>query len=382
MQSPAESADTGGVETPFGDRCGRRLLPVLLGLGLAAAFAPLARAVEIEEDKGTLEKAHEEAEAARSLHERFEVGLYPSADFSPAMDFGEFRANAYQPGGRVRVTVPVSPRAALRLIARGTALLTDFSDVSQNLFDPGGPKTGEDPYGDLYTTGFQLQGGWRSPWQGLFSEDETWTFVGELFTRSRWEQGSSFARGMDGGGAIGVGYELGDTLEVLVGGGLHSHRFRGGIEPYPVIEVNWNFAPGWRLRQRGRGGELSYQIDEDVNVFLKAEYQSRSYELADRAVVGEGRLRDRSIPLALGVRWDARPGLELTLTAGAMIQHQIEVEDENGNALGHVRSGPSPFLALQVELRPDRLARGRAVAAEPQGVPGVGSSSSSTSRSR
>ena len=387
MQSPAGSADTGGVKTRLGDRTGRRWLPVLLGLGLVAALARGSAANQIEEEKGTLEQAQQEAREARDLGEHFEVGLYPSAEFYPGMHFGEFDANAYQPGGRLKVTMPVAPRAALRLIVRGSAMLTDFSDVSQNLFDPGGPKTSEDPYGDLYQSSVQLQGGWRSPWKGLFSDEETWTLVGEGFARARWEEGFSFIQAIDGGGALGVGYQVGDWLEILVGGGVESRSFRGGIGVYPVLEINWTFAPGWQLRQRGQGGEIQYDIDEDWSVFVTGGYHSRSYRLAERPgsfdgrPIGEGLLKDKWIPVGLGARWDASPGVELTLTAGALIQREIRVKSQGNQDLGHVRSGPSPFVTLQVELRPDRIGRGR-IAADDQGEPGAVGSSSSTSRSR
>jgi len=212
------------VLTRLGDRSGRRRLPVPLGLGLALGLALTlaqgARASEIEEEKGTLEQAREEAREAREFGEHFEVGLYPSADFYPGMHFGEFDATAYQPGGRLKVTMPVARHAAMRLIVRGSAMLTDFSDVSQNLFDPGGPKTSQDPYGNLYQSSVQLQGGWRSPWKGLFSDDETWTLVGEGFARARWEEGFSFTQAIDGGGALGVGYQVGDWLEILAGVGV------------------------------------------------------------------------------------------------------------------------------------------------------------------
>jgi len=300
------------------------------------------------------------------------------------MHFGEFDANAYQPGGRLRVTVPVAPNAAMRLIVRGSAMLTDFSDVSQNLFDPGGPKTSEDPYGNLYQSSVQLQGGWRSPWKGLFTDDETWTLAGEVFGRARWEEGFAFTEAIDGGGALGVGYQVGKWLEILAGAGVESRRFSGGIGIFPVVEINWEFAPGWELRQRGRGGEIQYDVNEDVSLFATGGLRSRSYRLADRPGVGETRLRDRFAPVGLGVRWDARPGVELTLTAGVLLDHQMKVQTSNGDELGHVGSGPSPFVTFQVELRPDRLGRVPRAVGEPraQGDPDGAGSSSSMSRSR
>jgi hypothetical protein len=353
-----------------------------LALGLAAAWAPAALANDplasdplAEEEQGTLEQVEQDAQLARSYGELVEVRLYGGSDFVIGSDFDEFRASSYQPGGRVKVTLPVASNAALRVVARGSALVYDFHDVSSNLF--GGTLSSSDPFGNLYASSLQLQGGVQPGWSGLFSEEERWSFVGETAARARWEEGASFGSSLSLGGALGVGYQIGDWLQVIVGVGVSSRLGESGVSVSPVIDLDWHFAEHWRVRTRGRGAQLEYAIDDDLTVFVSGQVENRSYLLEDRgAGIGEGRVSDSSVPVGLGVRWDVSPVAELTLTGGAVLRHELSTEDEDGTELGHARAGPTPFLGITLELKPERWRR---VAAAPRTQRGAGAGSSSTS---
>jgi hypothetical protein len=348
------------------------LVRALLALGLAGGTAPPALANrQIDEGETALEQAEQDAREARSFDELVEVRLRGGSEFAIGSDFGEFEATSYHPEGRVKVTLPVADNAALRFVARGSALLTDFDDVSTDLF---GAPTGSDPFGDLYATSFQIQGGLRPGWSGLFSEDERWTFATELAARARWEGGASMAEATSLGGALGVGYQIGNWLEVILGAGVSTRVLGGGVSIHPIVEVDWHFAEGWRLRSRGRGGQLEFEFAEDWTAFVSGRLEGRSYLTADRGPGrSEGRLRERSVPLALGLRWRASQFVDLTLTAGAMLRRELRAEDEDGRDIGHVRAGPTPCLGVALDLRPER--RRRAAAAQR----GAGADSSSTS---
>ncbi len=357
----------------------------LLALGLAGGWAPAALgnsqlgADPLEEKEGTLEQVEQDAALARSYGELVDVRLYGGSDFVIGSDFEEFRASSYQPSGRVKVTLPVASNAVVRLVARGSALLYDFDDVSTNLF---GTPTGSDPFGNLYSTSFQIQGGLRPGWSGLFSEEERWAFVGEAALRSRWEDGASFTSALGTGGALGIGYQIGDWLEILVGASVSTGLSGGGISVHPVFELDWHFAERWRLRTRGRGAQLEYDIDDRLTVFASGQLESRSFLMEDRgAGFDEGRLKDESLPVGLGLRWELSELVELTLTGGAVLKHELRAEDEDGNDVGHVRAGPTPFVGITFELRPERRRR-TAAAQRPQRAPDAGSSSTSISTSR
>jgi len=383
MGTPLRSLATHPGERSAPARRTRSRRGLLLALGLVGAWAPPAFASrQVEEDQiaegeGTLEQAEQDSRLARSLGELVDVRLYSGSEFVIGSNFDEFRATSYEPAGRAKVTLPVAKNAALRMVVRGSALLYDFSDVSTSLF---GTPTGSDPFGNLYTTGVQLQGGLRPGWSGLISEEERWAFVGEISARSRWEDGASFGSAVTTGGSLGVGYQIGDWLEIILGAGV-STSLSGGVSASPIVEFDWRFAERWSVRTRGRGGQIEYDIDDDLTVFAGGQMESRSYRMADRAGVGEGRLSDKSVPVALGLRWDVNELVDLTLTGGVVLKHELRVKDEDGNAVGHVRAGPTPFVGVTFALRPQRR-RGAAVAQAPQGAPEAGSSSTSISTSR
>ncbi len=357
----------------------RGLLPLLVA-GIAAGVAwPAAANRQIDERAGTLEQVEQDAQRARSYGELVQVRLYGGSDFVIGSDFGEFDASSYEPAGRIKVTLPVAENAAIRMVARGSALLTDFDDVSTDLF---GTPTTSDPFDNLYSTSFDLQGGLRPGWSGLLTEDERWTLLAELRTRASWESGASFGSAVSLGGGIGVGYQIGDWLEILVGAGASSGVLDGGISFSPVFEIDWRFAERWRLRSRGMGGQIEYDIDDSLTVFVGAQKQSRSYVTADRvALGGEGKLRNQSLPVSLGLRWDISPHVELTLVSGAMLRGEMRTQDDHGNDVAKVRAGPAPFVGITFELRPDAR-RSSAAARGAQRAAGVGVSSTSISTSR
>jgi hypothetical protein len=367
------------AEAPAGRALRRRLLPLLLAGVSAAVASPAAANRQIDEGAGTLEQVEKDAQRARSYGELVQVRLYSGSDIVIGSDFGEFDATSYDPGGRVKVTLPVAENAAIRVVARGSALLTEFDDVSTNLF---GTPTTSDPFGNLYSTSFELQGGMRPGWSGLLSEDERWTFLAETRARANWEGGARFGSSVTMGGGLGVGYQIGNWLEILVGVGASSGLLDGGISFSPVFEIDWRFAERWRVRSRGMGGQLEYDVDDDLTIFTGAQRQSRSYLTADRVSLGgDGRLRDRSLPVTIGVRWDISPHVELTLVSGALLRHELRTENHEREDVGHVRAGPTPFVGVTFELRPDAR-RPQAAARAAQGAAGAGVSSTSISTSR
>lgn len=341
------------------------LLP-LLAVGIGSSAAPAAANRQIDEPAGTLEQIEEDVQRARSYGELVQVRLYGGSEFVIGSDFGEFDATSYQPEGRLKVTLPVARNAAIRVIARGSALLYEFDDVSTNLF---GTPTSSDPFDDLYATSLQLQGGFRPGWRGLFSDEERWSLVADAFARARWERGASFTSSLTGGGAFGVGYQIGDWFEVLVGGAASTRLLDDKVVFRPLFEIDWRFADRWRLRTRGVGAQLEYDLDEGLTLFVSGRRQSQSFLLDDRgAPVGEGRLRRRSFPVSLGARWDAGDHLDVTLVAGAMLKQELRSQDEDREDVGHVRAGPAPFVGLTFQLRPDAR-RKKPAPAEGQRLP-------------
>jgi hypothetical protein len=326
----------------------------LLAAAFALAVPPPAGAQDggpADERGGTLGRFEEDAELARARRAFSAFRLRGNARFVPHSDFGEFETTYYQPGGRFKLTVPVSTNAALRLLVRGHAAIFDFHDVETDLF---GPVSSSDPFDDLYNTTFRLQGGYQLPTEAsLLHDDERWSFVGEGFVKARWEAGASFGDGVDGGGALAVGYKIGDWLELALGASIQTRMLKSSVSVSPVFEAKWRFADHWTIASRGRGAEIEYSFREGLAAFVTGRMEGNSYRLADRGgAIGQGRLKQRQIPVALGVRWDFVDYMRLTATAGAMAYQRIKIQNENRDTVSKVTADATPYFEIRFDLRP------------------------------
>jgi hypothetical protein len=332
----------------------RRHLAGAIRLALALASAPACPAFaqlvqdETVESGGTLEQLESEVGRARSYGRLLQVQLRGTSDFIPSSSFDGFDADVYRPSGRLKLTLPVTPDFALRMVVRGQSSIFDFDSVDSDLF--GTPSQGR-PFHDLNAGSVELQWAWRTPWSGLFAEGEQWSLVGEGAARADWERGSSFGQSVRGGGALGVGYQYSDRLEVIFGVAVGSRLAQGGISASPIYEIDWRFADRWRLNLRGLRGEIEYKLSERLAAFVNGRLDSRSYLLEDRGPgIGKGVLRHRFAPVGLGLRVDAEY-VKLSFTAGAVVYQQLQAMDDDRQTLGKTTSRPGPFFEVSVTPR-------------------------------
>jgi len=264
-------------------------------------------------------------------------------------DFGAYSATSHQPEGRLRVTVPVSKNAALRLMGGGRALLYDFEGPT-DFFEPG--PLPERPFGNLYSWEFRVQSAYLfSEDQTLFFDDERWLLLLQVGTKSGWESGAEMKDGLRIGGSVAVGYQLSDRLELAAGISIGSRLLKDGVRVSPLIEFDWRISDKWRLRSYGIGLQLEYALIEDLLVFTRARFESNSYRLDERpGVVGSGSLQVRQAPVGLGVQWRPWRFLRLRFIGGVVAYNRLRVKDEDDNTLAKRRSDTAPYFALRVDL--------------------------------
>ena len=265
-------------------------------------------------------------------------------------DFGSFDATTHQPEARLRVSMPLSRKAAVRLIGTGRALLYDI-DGSSNLFGTG--VTTDKPFDNLYSWGLRLQGAYVfDPEWTAFSEDERWLLLLQGGVRATWEGGSDMGDGLRGAGSIAAGYRLGDRLEVAAGISLGSRLLRSGVGISPLLEFDWRINEDWKLKSYGTGLQLERTLTDDWIVFTRARLEGSSFRLADRGgAVGKGSLRVRQVPVGLGVQWKPLRMLRLRLTAGVVAYNQMRLKNENNDIVTRITSDPAPYVAFRVDLR-------------------------------
>lgn len=268
--------------------------------------------------------------------------------FVGSADFGRFDATSNQPEGRLRLDMPVSRNAALRLMASGRALFYDFDGPTADF------GSGQDPFGNLFAAGLRLQGAYLfDEGQTLFRDDERWAVIAQGGARSSWEGGSNVIDGLRGGGSLAAGYRIGDWLEIAAGVSLGNRILRNGLRVAPLIEFDWRISDNWKLKSYGLGLQLERRLGKRFTVFARARAEGSRYRLADRGgEIGKGAIGVRQVPAALGVDWRIVRMLRIRLLAGAIAYHRLQLRDEDNDKIGQVTAdGPSPYVTLRIDLR-------------------------------
>jgi hypothetical protein len=266
-------------------------------------------------------------------------------------DFGSFEANSYQPEGRLALTVPVAENAGVRLLATGRVILYDFDGASDLTGESPGS---EDPFGSLNSWTLRLQGAYLLDEDAtLFSDEERWSIVGDVFGKARWESGSDISDALSMGGSLALGYKLGERLEVAAGLSIGSRLTKSGVGISPLIEVDWRINDDWRLRSYGLGLQVERSLTESLSLFARARLEGTSYRLEDRGgTLGKGRIQVRQLPAGLGLRWNLARRFRLTATLGAVAYHRLRVKNEDDDIIGTATADPSPYVTVRFDLRP------------------------------
>ncbi len=318
-----------------------RLLPLIIGLIVAALPGPgLAQ----DEDEQT-PAFHTLEEAAPDLTLRgipIKVSFRSDTRFVVGSDFGTSDANLYWPRGSVRIGVPLSKRAAVRLRMGGGAAIYDFDDTT-NLFGMG--PSAREPFDNLYEGSLALEGEYRMT--------EAWGLFAQGFVAARWEDGATFDDSVSGGGGLAVGYRIPDRLDVIIGGGLKSRLDRSSPRPYPLIDLTSIISDDWKFPIHGPGVALEYRFSDAFKIFLRGRLATRRYRLDNRlGPVGRGTVRDRQIPVGLGLRWVVNRNFRIGASAGVMALHKIKVRNRNRDTVGSINSDPAPYFEVRIDLRP------------------------------
>ncbi|MGI9590019.1 MAG: DUF6268 family outer membrane beta-barrel protein [Myxococcota bacterium] len=291
----------------------------------------------------------QEVREERSLKDLVSVRFKASNRFVGLADFGEYKADSYQPEGRLKVTVPVARNAGIRLMGTGRALLYDFEDGA----DLGLLGGSEKPFDDLYGWNLRLQGAYLfDPDQTLFSPRERWSLLGETFVRANWEKGRQMSEALRSGVTLAAGYRYGKDLELAAGVSVRGTLWKGQVRVWPVLEFDWRINEQWKLSSQGLGLQLERRFGERITAFARARWENSVYRLADRgAEIGKANLRIRQVPAGLGLWWNVNRHVRVTTLGGVMALHELRVKSSGGRTLDTDSARPSPYFLIRFDLR-------------------------------
>ena len=320
----------------------------LAAAALLALTSGAARAQETREYD--LPELDQDVREETSYRELVKLGFKTSNRFVGMADFGDYRANSYQPEARVKVTVPVAKNAGIRLMATGRILHYDFSESDADLAI--GTRSGG-PFDDLWSWNARLQSAVlaKDSWT-LFTPSERWSLLMEAFVRASWEKSAQMSDALTGGGSLALGYRLGRKLELAAGVSMRSSLRSSRIVFRPIVEFDWHINKDWKLSSQGLGLKLERRLGERFTVFTRARWESQGYRLDDRGLgIGKANLRIRQLPAGLGLEWNVGRHLRVTTLGGVMAIHKLIVEDEDGNELDTDTAKPSPYFLVRFDFK-------------------------------
>jgi hypothetical protein len=202
---------------------------------------------------------------------------------------------------------------------------------------------GSEPFDDLYSAGLTLA--------GTYMLDGPWSITAGGVVRYAAESGADFGDSIYGGGFLAVGYAFSERSFIGIGAGVQS-RLEDDAAFFPYISVRHRFSDDLRFESRGLGAALIYTVSQQVEIGLKAAYESRQFRLNDdRPAFQDGVLVDKRVPVGLEVAWTPVPELSLIFEAGAVVWQEFEFRGSNGRKIDDFETEVAPFIGLRLEYR-------------------------------
>lgn len=176
----------------------------------------------------------------------------------------------------------------------------------------------------------------------------TWAVGGDLTWAA--EDGGDLADALTGGAFGALRYTMSDGLTLGLGGGFRT-RVEDDAIVYPVIDVDWRLADGWRIEGGWPRVALLYEPRENLTVSLEAEYETRDFRLADDGPLPGGAAQEDRLPVSLGVSYTPTPAIVVSARVGAYAFGSLDVWDAGGTKTGDADIDPAAFLMLICRVR-------------------------------
>ncbi len=99
--------------------------------------------------------------------------------------------------------------------------------------------------------------------------------------------------------------------------------------------------------------------NDEITTFVNASMRSRRWRLDDRRdmpfgpsgrSVGKGSLRDRKVPIGVGVQWEFAKGFRLRTSLGLTVYRKIKITDsDNDKVDSKTMDAPGVFGSLKLQ---------------------------------
>jgi hypothetical protein len=296
----------------------------------------------------TLEQIEDAAEEPL----RTDKSYYDDRKFPPMrltikeeIEWGEFKGTDvtnFRTTATGEIRFPITKKYFGAISMHGGITNTNFSG---NTFIESGKSSG-DPWNDLYE--FSLR------FRSQYLINERWGFMLASWMVSRYEDGAKFDDGLKGAGAAAVTYRFGDKFSIVAGAAVASKIVGNGVSVNPFGQFSWKIDERHTFSTSGLGLRLRSKWNKSVSTYFYAKYKGRRWRLDDRndGVVNRGSLRDRRVPIGVGLQWKFLKGWRLRGDLGLIAYRQLKTTDDDGDSFDTVTSDvPGVFGSLLVQRR-------------------------------
>ena len=317
--------------------------PLLIGIGL----------ISIQSANANVDDTLEQIEDAAEEPLRTDKSYYDERKFPPMrltvkeeIEWGEFKdtdVTNFRTTATGEIRFPITKKFFGALSTHGGITHTNFSGDSQFI---GSGKSSGDPWNDLY--GFSLR------FRSQYLIDDRWGVMFASWMVSRWEDGAKFDDGVKGAGATAVTYRFGDKFNIVLGVAVSSKIVGNGVSVNPFGQFSWKIDERHTFSTSGLGLRLRSKWNQSITTNIYAKYKGRRWRLDDRndGLVNRGSLRDRRVPIGVGLRWKFLKGWRLRGDLGLVVYRQLKTTDDDGDSFDTVTSNaPGVFGSLLVQRR-------------------------------
>jgi hypothetical protein len=318
--------------------------------GLFALQALLSMSgVAVASVDDTLEQVEDAGEEPLSLErDRLKRRRYPPVrlTLNEELEWGDFSGTdvtTSRTSAKAEVLFPITGKFFGSLSSRYGITATDFNG-NKDFFDvPGRTRT---PWEALHDFSLRLR--------TQYVLNDSWSLGLAAWTSSRFENGTSFSDGMKGAGAFAVNYRLGDKFGIAAGLAVSSRIVDDGARVSPIGQAYWNIDERHRLSTSGLGLQLRSRWTGEISTFVYGRYSGRRWRLDDHGegIVNRGSLRDRKVPIGVGLRWKFRKGWRLRADLGLVAYRVFKVTNEENDSIStETANAPGVFGGLLLQRR-------------------------------
>lgn len=161
-------------------------------------------------------------------------------------------------------------------------------------------------------------------------------------------EGADLSDGFSWNALLGAGTRVSDS--VLLGGGVYvSQRLERDLLFVPGLVVDWSIDETKNLRWFGPSLEFTWKTSDEVTWRAQARYESRRFRLDDGAPVVNGVVEDVRLPVTVGVKWNAQPGLVVDVYGGIDAYREIRIRNSSGGAPIELETDVGIVVGLSLE---------------------------------